>query len=124
MKQRQNIKIGDMVRLKGEKREGRVVQTYQTHDGKTFLRVVYPSFDEDGIPSGPGESVTGPETRFERPRAAKGDLAYSRTHDVEGVVVYERGQYVTLRPVGGGLPVNTTKGDLVRLNHYSEESDE
>lgn len=116
-----SIRLGDVVRLKGEKREGRVVQTYQSHDGKTYVRVVYPMFDEEGVPFGPGDHVTAPADRFEKPRVAKGDIAYHPESDTEGLVVYARGDYATLRPRGGGRSLNVERDALVRINHYSDE---
>lgn len=110
------IRLGDIVRLKGSTEEGRVVAI----DGDK-ITVVYPVFDEDGVPVGAGPKVTHHRRKWEKPRVEKGDLAYSRKYDVEGKVTYVRGQYATLRPTGGGLPIHTTTDDLLRLNHYSDE---
>lgn len=116
------IRLGDIVRLKGEKREGRVVAIgHGSPEAEPDITIVYPRFDDEGVPYAAGESVTAPAHRFERPRVAKGDIAYSPEHDVEGLVVYTRGDYATLHPRGGGLPVNVRRDALVRLNHYSDE---
>lgn len=110
------VRLGDVVRVKGEKREGRVISIEP--DGVT---VVYPKFDEDGIPYGPGEKITLPADRFERPRVVKGDVALHPETGVEGLVTYVRGDYATLRPRDGGRPLDVMRDSLVRVNHYSSE---
>lgn len=110
------IRLGDVVRMKGEKREGRVVGIEP--GGVT---VVYPKFDEDGIPYGPGEKVTLPADRFEKPRVVKGDVAFHPETGVEGLVTYVRGDYATLTPRNGGCPLNVMRDSLARINHYSDE---
>lgn len=111
---RTHIIVGDMVRLKGDKREGRVVAIT---DG--IATVVYPDFDEEGIPVGPGERLSLPLEEFERPGLARGDLVYTRRLDTNGVVVYQRGTNVKVRI--RGIDYDLERDDLTRINHYSRE---